>query len=444
MKVLTHSFRKLIIGGVVAATLATAGLVGAQAPSPQWKDTAEYDLYQLIVKEANPDKQIQLLNQWKEKYPESDYKINRATAYIGIYNKKNDGPGVYQASKDVLALDPKNFQALYFLNAMTVSLDKKDAEGMALGVKAANGLIAELPTTYDPSKKPAGTTDAQWKQQRDDLEVQAIKTLGWIEQQKKNFSEAEKIFVKGLELSPGSADLSYLLGTVIVQQKNPKRQAEAMWHFARAGNLEGPGAMDATRKAQVAGYFGRVYTAYAGDDKKEMTEIIDKAKATVMPPTDFKIKSKEEKMGENEEKFKAENPMLFQFITLKKALMAADGQDYFATKLKDAELPPFKGKVVSMKPETNPKEVVLAVESADQPEVTLVFEKALRGKAEVGTELEFTGVAKEFTKEPFTLKLEVEAEKLKGWPAAAAAPKAAPKRPAAPKAGAGKTAVRKK
>ncbi len=441
MKVLTQSFRKLILGGVVAATLATAGLVAAQAPQPQWKDTAEYELYQSIVKETNPDKQIQLLNQWKEKYPESEFKMNRATAYIGIYNKKGDGPGLYQASKDVLMLDPKNFQALYFINAMTVTMDKKDAEGMALGVKAANGLIGELPNVYDPGKKPAGTTDAQWNQQKVDLEVQAITTLGWVEQQKKNYAEAEKIFVKGLELSPGTANLSYLLGTVIVQQKNAKRQAEAMWHFARAGNLEGPGAMDAARKAQVAAYFQRVFTAFAGDDKKEVAEIIEKAKASVLPPADFKIKSKEEKMAENEDKFKSENPMLFQYITLKKAILAADGEAYWAN-VKDAELPTFKGKVVSMKPETNPKEVVLAVESADQPEVTLVFEKALRGKADPGTELEFTGVAKEYTKEPFSLKLEVENDKVKGWPVTGPAAKPAVKK-AAPKAGVAKKTVKK-
>ena len=443
MKVFTQSFRKLILGGVFAAMLMSTGALGAQAPGKQWKDTAEYDLYVQYTKATTPDQQLQLLNQWKEKYPESDYKMDRALSYIVIYNKKNDAAGLYQASKDVLALDPKSFQALYFITLLTVSMNKQDAESWNLGGKAANGLIGELGNVYDPAKKPAGSTDAQWKQQRVDLEVQAIKTLGWIEQQKKNFSEAEKYFVKGLELSPGSAEMSYLLGTVIVQQKNAKRQAEAMWHFARAGNLEGPGAMDPTRKAQVAGYFGRVFTAYAGDDKKEMAEIIDKAKANVMPPPEFKIKSKEEKMGENEEKFKSENPMLFQYLGLKKALLAADGETYWAN-VKDAELPTFKGKVVSMKPETNPKEVVVAVESADQPEVTLVFEKALRGKADVGTELEFTGVAKEYTKEPFTLKLEVEAEKLKGWPVVAAAPKAAPKRPAAPKAGAGKTAVRKK
>lgn len=410
--------------------MASVGLYGQAQKN--WKDQAEYDLYVQITKATSPDQQIQLLNQWKEKYPESEYKLERAQAFIPVYGKKNDGAGMYQAAKDLLALDPKSFQALYFLTVLTESLAKKDAEGLDMGIKAANGLLGALDANYDPAKKPQGVSDADWKNQRSSSELAALKTLAWVELQKKDYKAAEAIYVKGLNANPNSALFSSLLGTAIALQKDPKRQAEAMWHFARAGNLDGAGALEPTAKAQTAAYFSRVYTAFAGDDKKELNEIIEKAKANVMPPADFKIKSKEEKMAENAEKFKSENPMLYQYMEIKKALQAADGEAYWGN-LKDAELPTFKGKLVSTKPETNPKEIVVAVETADQPEVTLVLEKPLRGKADVGTEIEFTGVAKEYAKEPYSLKLEVENEKLKGWPVQAAAPKA-PVKKAAPAA----------
>jgi tetratricopeptide (TPR) repeat protein len=419
----THSIRKFVLGSVLAGAL----LSSAQTQK-NWKDQAEYDLYMQIMKATVPDQQLQMLNQWSEKYPESEYKLERAQTYLVIYSKKNDPAGLYGSCKNLLALDPKSFQALYFLTLLTVSLSKTDAESLDTGIRSANGLMSALDATYDLSKKPATTTEAQWKQSRIDIEAQAIKTLGWVEWQKKNYPAAEKHFLKALELTPGNAELSYFLGTMIALQKDPKRQAAALWHFARAGNLEGPGALDATRKVQVAKYFERVFTSFAGDDKKDMNEVIEKAKANVMPPADFTIKSKEEKMLENAEKFKSENPMLYQYMEIKKALVAADGDAYWGN-LKDAELPAFKGKLVSAKPETNPKEIVVAVETADQPEVTLVLEKPLRGKADAGTEIEFVGVAKEFTKSPFTMKLEVENEKLRGWPAAVApvkSPKAAP------------------
>lgn len=436
MRFFTLTLRKIVLSGVMAGLLTSAGAGFAQAQK-QWKDQAEYDLYVSISKATAPDQQLQLLNSWKEKYPESDYKVERAQATLLVYNKKNDAAGLYGACKELLALDPKNFQSLYFITLLTVSMNKTDAESLENGIKAANGLISALDSTYESSKKPAGTTDAQWKQQRDDIEVQALKTLGWVEWQKKNYPSAEQYFTKALGLNGSLAEISYFLGNVIVMQKDPKRQAEAMWHFARAGNLDGAGALDATRKGQVAKYFERVYASFAGDDKKEMNEIINRAKASVMPPPEFKIVSKEEKMAQNAEKFKAENPMLFQYMEIKKALVAEGGDAYWEN-LKDAELPTFQGKLVSTKPETNPKELVLAVESADTPEVTLVLEKPLRGKADAGTEIEFTGIAKQFTKDPYTLTLEVqnsEADKLKGWPAQAApaAKKPAAKRPAAKK-----------
>lgn len=428
MRTLSHLLRTTILAAVAASLL----LGQAQK---NWKDTAEFELYSQISKATAPDQQLQLLNQWKEKYPDSEFKLERAKIYVVAYNRKNDPAGLYGAAKDLLAIDPKALEGLYFINLLTVSMNKNDAESLETGVKAANGLLSILDTAFDQSKRAAGVTEAQFKQQRNDTEVLAIKTLGWVDWQKKNYKDAEKQFAKALELAPGNAEMSYFLGMMIALQKDPKRQAEALWHFARAGYLDGPGALDPTRKAQVASYFNRSYTTYAGDDKKEMSEIIEKAKANVLPPAGFDIESKDVRIAKNAEKFKAENPMLYQFMEIKKALQAADGEAYWGN-LKDAELPTFKGKLVSTKPEVNPKEIVLAVESADQPEVTLVLEKALRGKAEPGIEIEFTGVAKEYTKEPYSLKLEVENEKLKGWPAQAAPAKGTktPAKKAAPAA----------
>src|SRR5262249_38616555 len=102
---------------------------------------------------------------------------------------------------------------------------------------------------------------------------------------------------------------------------------------------------------------------------------------------------------------------------------------YFESSVKGAGLPggangvtKFKAKLVSTKPAVNPKELVLAISTPDQPEVTLKFEAALRGKADPGTEISFEGVARAFTEQPFMLTFDVEKEKVDGWPAQAAPP----------------------
>ena len=66
----------------------------------------------------------------------------------------------------------------------------------------------------------------------------------------------------------------------------------------------------------------------------------------------------------------------------------------------------FKGKIVSMTPETKPKQIVLALEQPNVPDVTLELSQALPGKMEAGEELQFEGVAKSYTKQPFMVVFE--------------------------------------
>jgi len=70
---------------------------------------------------------------------------------------------------------------------------------------------------------------------------------------------------------------------------------------------------------------------------------------------------------------------------------------------------------VSMTPETKPKQIVLALEQPNVPDVTLELSEALPGKMEAGEELQFEGVAKSYTRQPFMLVLETDPDKIAGW-----------------------------
>ena len=75
----------------------------------------------------------------------------------------------------------------------------------------------------------------------------------------------------------------------------------------------------------------------------------------------------------------------------------------------------FKAKIVSMTPETKPKQIVLALEQPNVPDVTLELSKALPGKMEAGEELQFEGVAKSYTRQPFMVVFESSRIKIAGW-----------------------------
>ena len=68
-----------------------------------------------------------------------------------------------------------------------------------------------------------------------------------------------------------------------------------------------------------------------------------------------------------------------------------------------------------MTPAVRPKELVLAIQNPSVADTTLKLDSALPGKMEPGEEIEFDGVAKSYTKEPFMVTFEVEKAKVVGW-----------------------------
>jgi hypothetical protein len=101
------------------------------------------------------------------------------------------------------------------------------------------------------------------------------------------------------------------------------------------------------------------------------------------------------------------------------------GDSYFEQNMKGALLPgdpgkakgfeKFKAKLVSMTPANKPKQLVLALEKPDVPDVTLKFEEPLAGNMEPGAILEFEGVPDAYTKEPFMVTFIVTPDQLTGW-----------------------------
>ena len=429
----------MMMGAVVASGLMLASV--AMAQQPNWKDINEYNLVQEIGKEANPAKKLALLQSWKEKYPATDFSVNRLGMFLVTYQQMNNGKAMLATAKELTVAAPDAIEGPYWITLLTVSLADTSPEAIDAGEKAANTLISGLDKYFDPAKKPAGMTDAAFKAQRLDIEVKAHLTLAWVASQRKSNEGVEKEYAKILEIDPSNAQASYLVGNSILAQKKPERQIQAIFHFVRAGALEGPGALPDAERKKVLDYVTKVYTNYHGS-KEGLEDLIAKAKASTMPPAGLTIETAASVAGRQEEEFKKSNPQLALWLSVKKELAGSNGAAYFDSSLKDAALPKLKGKLVSMKPAVKPKEIVLAISDATTPEITLRIAEGgfLAGKAEPGTELEFEeAVAKSFTADPFMLTAEVDKGKISGWPAQAAPAKTVPK-----KAGGARKAAAKK
>jgi tetratricopeptide (TPR) repeat protein len=421
--------------GIAAIALAGALIVPARQPSPgqaaqdgqaaqgtpakpaakekKPKDQGEYDLYTGAIKEKDNNKKLQLLTTWKEKYPDSDYKLERLQLFLVTYQQLGQPAKMIDTAKEILAIDPKNIQALFWISSLTPTLGNTNPDALDLAEKAANGLLT--------AEKPAEVKDEDWTKAKAQTDAVAYSTLGWVAWQKKNYDDAEKNFKKSLEVNPNAAQVSYWLGTALLASKKPEKQAEALYDFARAASFDGQGALTPQGRQQIDAYLTKVYTSYHGDTTG-LSDIKTQAKANALPPKDFKIDTAAEVAAKKDEELKKNNPELALWLTVKGQLLAPDGQQYFDSQMKGSAFPKLKGWLVDAKPKLKSKELLVSTEGKDQaPNVTLKLVGsdgttaiALAGKPDLGDVIEFEGVPDSFTKEPLMVTFNVEKSKITG------------------------------
>ena len=102
-------------------------VTGAALPSPQEKaqktpkDQQEYELINQAFKETDPAKKIQLLQQWKDKYPETAFSVERVQQFMAAYQATNQVAKAIASAKELLKIEPENFSAYVTITTTTPS-----------------------------------------------------------------------------------------------------------------------------------------------------------------------------------------------------------------------------------------------------------------------------------------------------------------------------------
>jgi tetratricopeptide (TPR) repeat protein len=413
-----------IFGLTPARMLGQDAQPAAQAPQKNFKDRAEYDLYDAISKDTNAKTRLDKLQQWEKQYPQTEWLTERRTMFITTYAALNQPKETTDAAKALLASDPKNFTALYYVMYFTQVLysQTKSNDALDQGEQAANTILANIGTP------PPGVKAEDWAKLRPQIELLADVNLGYIDMTRSKWDAAETEFGKSLQLSPNNGQVDYWLAFVITSEKKVDRIPAAMFYYARAGTFEGQGAADPATRKTALDFVKRQYKTYHGSDEG-FDALIAAAKASPTPPADLKIVdavSIEKAKFANEEEWTKAHPEEALWKTLKAALTGADGANYFGSSMKDSQVPTLKAKVVSLEPASKPKTVLVAVEdgtnNTDTADATLKFETALPGKVEPGTELTFEGVPQSYNASPLMVVFNVDKDKLHGWTGKNAAP----------------------
>jgi tetratricopeptide (TPR) repeat protein len=388
-----------------------------EAKKKNYKDQQEYTLYDSASKEADPAKRLQTLNTWKEKYADSDFKEERLKLYLDTYQKLGQPAKMIDTAKEILGIDPKDVTALYWITFLAPSSGGNSADALATASKAANGLLA--------AEKPAGTPDDAWKTAKGTFDATAYKTLGWVAMVQKSYADSEQNFKKSLQVDPKTGEVAYWLGQVLlahsIAEKKPDMQSEALFYFARAAAYDGQGALNPEGRKKVDDYLTKAYSTLHGDTSG-LADVKTLAKTNATAPADFKIKTASEIASEKEEELKKTNPELALWLNVKGQLLSPEGQQYFDSSMKGAQVPKLKGWVVKANPGVKSKELLVSMEGKDQaPNVTLKLVGAdgttaapLSGKPELGDEIAFEGVGDSFTKDPFMVTFTIEQSKITG------------------------------
>jgi len=405
----------LVWGALIAALVSTVTPVRtyAQEKQKKVKDQGEYDLFTAYTKETDPAKKLQYLNQWVEKYPESDYQEEQ----LRFYSDLNQPAKVLDMGAKILAKDPKSFAALSLITANVRNLPNATPDQLAEGQKAAQTLLDNL-----DSLKPASVNEDAWKQARPGVEKLAKDTLMYITmkpgadaEQKKDYVAAEAAYTKALQQYPDSGDIAYRLGSVLVAQRNPDKFPQAIYEIARAVAMDpAKGGLAPQTRPQVDAYLNKIYTSYHGADDEGLKQLKALALMSPLPPAGFKLETAAEISARKEEEFREKNPQLALWMGIKSHLADANGEQYFESDVKNADVPKLKGTLVDAKPACRSKELVVALSDATHPEVTLKLDSALTGKPKTGDQIQFKGVPSAFTKDPFNLTMDTEKASLEG------------------------------
>ena len=168
---------------------------GAQtqpAGRKKWRSDAERKLFlQVVADEAKPAQQIRDLDEWREKFPESEHAAERAYYYIQAYNRISppDPAKILQHAALLVREDVKTrfddddvgrtqaLTVLYLATAAATALEHPDTRQVRIAKAAARQLQSYVPLFFAANRRPANVTAGLWRQAQLDMEAAARRTL---------------------------------------------------------------------------------------------------------------------------------------------------------------------------------------------------------------------------------------------------------------------------
>ncbi|MBX6360048.1 MAG: hypothetical protein IRZ03_08210 [Acidobacterium ailaaui] len=295
--------KKVVFASVLAVTAGAAPLVPAalalddgqsqgaqQGQTITIKDPAEYNAYTNAMGQSSPAAKAAAIEQFLQQYPNSVVKEEMLEQLMAAYQQTGDANKTLDAAKRLLAVNPNNLRALFFvayIEKQTANGDQSKLDDAA--AKAQAGLNAP---------KPASMSDADYQKLKATTTPVFEDIIGADDVAKKDYKGAIDAYTAELKAmnqadteKPGPGLLAvYNLGNAYLQQ-DPKDLVNGIWFLTRAAQFAQPPYKDQIEKA--AEYWYKKYHCAQTDTACQTNldgyaQIQQLARTNLFPPADYK------------------------------------------------------------------------------------------------------------------------------------------------------------
>jgi len=377
---------------------------GAQKKGPQWKSNDEYNAFQAVAKETDPNKRISLAEAFLQKFADTDFKDLAYLQEVGAYQQLGDAAKMYQASRKAVGANPDNFDALYWACvSFPYTFKLTDANSSQELSQAESDGRHGLEVAQKAQKPTPNVSDEQWALVIKTYRATFNGLVGFVALQRKDYAAAITSFKAASEDTPNDFYTFYRLG-LGYWYSSPPDYDNAAWYMARSASLAR--AAKNQFEADVMKDLKQLYEGYHGSDAG-LEDIISQAAGSPNPPAGFKVTPAERHKPTG-------NQAIDYFYGLEDTLKAGGDQAKQAWEQAKGQSYGYAGKVVSAAKGTDPDTTLVGIAMTDESKAKDAADIVLKDKQADAKYLakgdllrSFTGNISEYTMTPgFSLTLE--------------------------------------
>jgi tetratricopeptide (TPR) repeat protein len=255
------------------------------AQAKNWKSRDEYEAFNAMATEKDPNKKISLAEAFLQKFSNSDFKEGAYMAEMQAYQQLNQADKAVEAGHKALELNPDNLDALRFLSFVFPFVYKADDPEATAKLSRAESDAKHGLEMLQKLQKPANVPEEQFNQAVKGLRAVFNGTVGFVALQRKDYAAAITSYKAASEDNPSDWYVFYRMGLAYLYS-NPHDYDHGIWFIARAVALA-QAAKD-PNAGEFEKYLKQTYIGYHGNDQG-LQDIVTQAAASANPPDGFKV-----------------------------------------------------------------------------------------------------------------------------------------------------------